>query len=502
MPNPVRQYAKVRENRAKILTALHEFLSDTVQSSYTSKGHRKLGNGDTIETKQSGRGSWFEIELSSLDSDGWVDRYLESDDAITQFDLIKSEAPDAPVTVTVDKCDMTYGVGNSGLWSTKQLFSVMDRLLESILELGASRDFVRERVSEMEAGLIQIGNTEVSKSSVMEFVLARDVDAVETLTAVSVPDSVSELRRNSKQGFGDNFPPVIRSFLLNSESIGIEYSDDSICLIRGSTEKGYDMSVLIGVDDGGAFYHPVPRSLRVDNPQYEVQRSDVRELMAYDEDWSRGDDIEENKWLRVQGDLLLKHIPRKDVVENYQQIALCQFVDDAITKEFLKNTELWPLDGQVKFKVVNPASLPKITVSYPSGPARRTIEQDVKRIMGWSDDVDAGYKLVEKLIDWILDNYNVASEAETNYSNELKQSQQASFATQLDNHLVMLKNASPEPDSQSVYDNLMADDGRDYTYFGVKDSGSMNIQHNEHDPVPINLQEGGYILTLAMRRNR
>lgn len=502
MSNPVRQYASVRKNRSNILRSLHDFLSNSSQLFYGSENHESIVNGDKIECNQSERGTWFEIQLSSLDSDGWVDRYLKSEDAINQFESIKSEAPEPPVSVIIDSCDVTYGVGKSGLWSTEQLFAVMDRILESVLELGASRHFVRDIVNEMDQGLTQISDTSVSKSTIVEFMLARDVDAIETLTEVTLPDNIEQLRQNSKQGFGDNFPPVTRSFLLNSESISIEYSDDTVSLMRGSTDQGSDMSVLVGVDDGGAFYHPVPRSIMVDNPQYEMQRSDIRGLMSYDKEWSRGDEIQPNKWLRIQGDLLLKHIPRADVVENYQQVALCQFVDESITKEFLKTTDLWPIGDQIKFKVFNSHALPKITVSYPSGPARRNIEQDVRSIMDWSDDVDPGYKLVEELIEWILDNYNVASEADTNYRNELSQSKRSSFATQLDNHLVMIRDASPETETQSVYEDLMANDGRDYMYFGVEDSGLMNIQHNEHSPVPIDLKEGGYILTLAMRRNR
>jgi hypothetical protein len=223
--------------------------------------------------------------------------------------------------------------------------------------------------------------------------------------------------------------------------------------------------------------------------------------MSYDQEWQKGDKIHPRTWHRIQGDLLIKQIPESDITEKYQRVELCSILDEDTEKDFLLQTELWPLNGQIRFKTVTPNILPKITISYPSGPARRTIETDIRKIMGFEEDVDVGMEMVDLLIDWIIENYDVSLRAEETRKRALTQSPENRFVTQIDNHLLFVDDAHLEPEPEMIYRKFMTDD-RDFTYFTVDDTSSLNIEHSEHDQTSITLEKGTYILTLARRRNQ
>lgn len=507
MSNPVNQYAKVRRKRSNILCEIYDFLRETFQSSLNQKPRSSNLYEDSLTTKESTitkqeqseknrnrKSTWFEIEISRTKNEG----IIESID--TDSFKIVSQTVQPTVTYTIQKCRTNYGVGNSGIWSTKQFVRGIDEILSSLEELGMRESKLANIREEATVIADFINRYEVTKSDILELILSGDIDAIESLTNVTIPQNIEELRQNSLRSYGDNFPPIPRSFIINSSQVQIEYNDDNIALLKGTTDS-YDLGLLIGIDDGFAFYHPMPRSLRIDNPSYSLEHQDIRDLMSYDQEWQKGDKIHPRTWHRIQGDLLIKQIPESDITEKYQRVELCSILDEDTEKDFLLQTELWPLNGQIRFKTVTPNILPKITISYPSGPARRTIETDIRKIMGFEEDVDVGMEMVDLLIDWIIENYDVSLRAEETRKRALTQSPENRFVTQIDNHLLFVDDAHLEPEPEMIYRKFMTDD-RDFTYFTVDDTSSLNIEHSEHDQTSITLEKGTYILTLARRRNQ
>lgn len=507
MSNPLNRYKQVRVNRSKILYNLHQFFSKCFDTNYErSSASNLMKKEETIELqngvvirqksgKQKGRvQEWYEIDINQTNPNT----------AITSLDTdtseIVAETIQPNLIYTVDTCEPIYGVTESGIWSTKQFIRGFDYIVKTLELLGMEDEKIQD-ILDMGTEIAEIiQEFNPTKSEITELILMGDVDAIESLTSVTYPDSVQTLRRNSLQSYGDEFPPIPRSFVMNSENVQIEYEDADITLLRGQT-GGYDLGLLVGIDDESAFYHPMPRSLRIDNPNYQVNRDTIRSLMAYDEEWNKGQVIEEDTWYRVQGDLLMKQLSERDIIEKYQQVELCTMLDDEIQKKFLSQTPLHPLDGQIRFTVVRPNILPRITVSYPSGPAQRTITDDIREIMKFDDDIDVGVKLVDMLIDWILENHDVARSAKNSREQSLSGSAIEQFVTQLDNHLLFVDDARLEPEPEDVYRDFMPDN-RDFTYFRTDSMTSLTLEHNEHDQIPITLDSGTYLLTLARRRNR
>jgi hypothetical protein len=503
MSNPLNQYEDVRVKRAQVLSDIHEFLTEYFNGGYSSQIHLQetdivLNNDTQISQKTSSRNPreshWYTINIRRQETQGQIQTLDVDTTGIT------SETVQPTVTYSISDCQPNYGIGESGIWSTKQLLRGFDEIISALDELGMSQREINKISNTGEEMSDIIQSFEPTKSDIVELIVSGDIDAVESLTAVTNPESVDELRNNSIRSYGDDFPPIPRAFVINSSQVQTEYSDEDVALLRGTTDS-YDLGLLVGIDDGVAFYHPMPRSLRLDNLNYDVDREDIRDLMAYDEEWEKGQKIQPNTWYRIQGDLLMKQVPTSDIVEKYQRIELCSTIDGDTERQFLQSTELWPLDGQIRFNTVRPNILPKITISYPSGSARRTIEDDIREIMDFDQDTDVGVRLVDMLIDWILQNYDVAQRAEQTRQESLQESPQDQFVTQLDNHLLFVEDAHFEPQPEMIYQSFMPDD-REFTYFTVENIANMNIEHNEHEQTPVVLDTGTYILTLARRRNR
>lgn len=503
--------SKLRINRATINQQLYNILEENFSEKSTNQ--LDLNSGMVIQDSSSGQptqgpngnkaisSTWFKMRLHTDDSSSI--EFISGSDELQNPKRIErkiiSETTEPNVTYTIDYTDMDYGVANSGIWCTKQLLRASDEILNLLEEL----EVTDSRIDTIKNALTQatqiIDDYEPTKKKITQLVQHQDVDSIESLTEVTIPENIGELRELS---YGDNSPPVPRGFILNSERVEIEYQDEEVTLFRGSKDE-YNVGMLVGVDDGGAFYHPMPRSLRIDNPDYEIDREDIRDLMAYDIDWNKGQKIDENVWNRIQGDLLLKRVDQEDIIEKYQRIAICDIVDESVQRRFISQSEIAPIDNQVRFKTIVPRNLPKITVSYPRGPARRTIENDLRALMELNEEDDPGHELVSRFIDWIVENHNVAREADKLYETVMEESPERSFGTQLDNHLLMVDSAHVEPEPEGLYREFMPEnDNRDFTYFTVDSPTNMNIQHREHDPVPITLPKGTYLLTLARRRNQ
>jgi hypothetical protein len=280
MSNPVNQYAKVRRKRSNILCEIYDFLRETFQSSLNQKPRSSNLYEDSLTTKESTitkqeqseknrnrKSTWFEIEISRTKNEG----IIESID--TDSFKIVSQTVQPTVTYTIQKCRTNYGVGNSGIWSTKQFVRGIDEILSSLEELGMRESKLANIREEATVIADFINRYEVTKSDILELILSGDIDAIESLTNVTIPQNIEELRQNSLRSYGDNFPPIPRSFIINSSQVQIEYNDDNIALLKGTTDS-YDLGLLIGIDDGFAFYHPMPRSLRIDNPSYSLEHQD------------------------------------------------------------------------------------------------------------------------------------------------------------------------------------------------------------------------------------
>lgn len=526
MNNPIIEYRTIREKRATMTNELTEYFDmlfgddrvsvfdDENQLTESSEGveirfsdssfiRKKSGDGkETTYTIYIGRDADQSVNpLSSIRSHLTSHKIRQDavDDVINT--IVGESVPVQGTRYRISSCPVAYGVAKNGLWPTKQFVRAVDYFVD-LLEQTNAPDTVIAEIQD-QAGQIarHMYNIDVQKDDIQRLIEANDVDAIETLTSVTLPESRDSIRQNSLRQFGDESPPLARSFLVQSDNISIEYSDDDVTLFKGERD-GFDLGLLVGVDDGGAFYHPLPRTIRLDEPNEQLNREDIRDLMDYDSEWSKGDQLEVDGWNRIQGDLLLKKVPEEKIQKLYERIELCRLAEqETVADEFITQTEILSSTNMPRFKfsVSTTQNLPRISVSYPRQSAN-TIEDDLRSLMGLDENTDVGSELVSQFIDWLHESYEIGTLANKRLSEELQNSPRQKSTLQLDNHLLFVDSVHLEPEPQSVYQDQLSDLNRDFTHFYVDKTATVNIQHNEHDPLQLSLDSGAYLLTLARRR--